>query len=207
MLSGEGNAAENGIGLISKRETLHVQRTFFVHFFAVVFHDYNVKLPGTSQLQVLCRECRTFYRSFFFFFHCRSFSLFVVAASISHFLTTATKFSWCSPNKKMSPLFFTLALDLCHLFFSMTFAGLPPTSHFLFLSLSPYSKFAGMIINLRLILQTTLIQKQFPLSVFVFIDSLINCLCFTRGGWLRLMAMQFPAKITSSCIWVAIPVE
>ena len=36
---------------------------------------------------------------------------------------------------------------------------------------------------------------------------LFNCLCFTRGGWLRLMAMQFPAKITSSCIWVAIPVE
>ena len=36
---------------------------------------------------------------------------------------------------------------------------------------------------------------------------LFNCLCFTRGGWLRLMAMQFPAKITSSCIWVAIPVD
>ena len=111
---------------------------FFVHFFAVhlpyiflyiSFHDYNVKLPGTSQLHVLCRECRTFYRSFFFF-HCRSFSPFMVAASISHFLTTATKFAWCSPNKKMSPLFFTLALDLCHPFFSMTFAGLPPTFPF-----------------------------------------------------------------------------
>ena len=45
MLSGEGN--ENGkkktttkIGLISKKETLHVQHTFFVHFFAVVLlHD------------------------------------------------------------------------------------------------------------------------------------------------------------------------
>ena len=48
MLSGEGN--ENGekttIGLISKKATLHVQHTFFVHFFAVVLHDYNVKLPG-----------------------------------------------------------------------------------------------------------------------------------------------------------------
>ena len=50
MLSGEGN--ENGektkIGLISKTATLRVQHTFFVHFFAVVLHDYNVKLPETS---------------------------------------------------------------------------------------------------------------------------------------------------------------
>ena len=50
MLSGEGN--ENGekttIGLISKKATLHVKHTFFVHFFAVVLHDYDVKLPETS---------------------------------------------------------------------------------------------------------------------------------------------------------------
>ena len=50
MLSGEGN--ENGekttVGLISKKETLHVQQTFFVHFYAVVLHDYNMKLPETS---------------------------------------------------------------------------------------------------------------------------------------------------------------
>ena len=51
MLSGrEGN--ENGekttIGLISKKKTLLMQGTFFVHFFAVVLHDYNVKLPETS---------------------------------------------------------------------------------------------------------------------------------------------------------------
>ena len=48
MLSGEGN--ENGekttMGLISKKETLHVQHTSFVYFFAVVLHDYNVKLPS-----------------------------------------------------------------------------------------------------------------------------------------------------------------
>ena len=45
MLSGEGNAGEwwkTTIGLISKKATLHVQHTFFVHFFAVVLHDYNV---------------------------------------------------------------------------------------------------------------------------------------------------------------------
>ena len=36
------------IGLISKRATLHVHHTLFVHFFTVVFHDYDVKLPETS---------------------------------------------------------------------------------------------------------------------------------------------------------------
>ena len=53
MLSDGGK--ENGekkttIGLISKKATLilHVQHTFFVHFFAVVLHEYNVKLPETS---------------------------------------------------------------------------------------------------------------------------------------------------------------
>ena len=50
MLNGEDN--ENGekttISLISKKTTLHVQHTFFVHFFAVVLHDCNVKLPETS---------------------------------------------------------------------------------------------------------------------------------------------------------------
>ena len=60
MLSGKGN--ENGdkatIGLISKKATLHTQHTFFVHFFAVVLHDYNVKLPETSLLHVLWRKFR-----------------------------------------------------------------------------------------------------------------------------------------------------
>ena len=44
MLNGEGN--ENGektiIGLISKKAA------HFLYFFAVVLHDYNVKLPETS---------------------------------------------------------------------------------------------------------------------------------------------------------------
>ena len=31
-----------------KKTSLHVQHTFFVHFFAVVLHDDNVKLPETS---------------------------------------------------------------------------------------------------------------------------------------------------------------
>ena len=51
MLNGKGNTGERGkiaIGLISKKSTLHVQHTFFVHLFAFVLHDYNVKRPETS---------------------------------------------------------------------------------------------------------------------------------------------------------------
>ena len=39
---------KKSVGLIGKKPTLHVQNPFFVHFFAGVLHDYNVKLPETS---------------------------------------------------------------------------------------------------------------------------------------------------------------
>ena len=51
MLSGEGkeNGEKKTIGLISNKKQLCMCCTlFFVHFFAVVLHDYNVKLPETS---------------------------------------------------------------------------------------------------------------------------------------------------------------
>ena len=70
MPSGEGNAGERRkitIGLISKKAALHVQHTFFVHFFAVVLHDYNVKLLVTRFMKEIS------YVFPFTFFHCRSF--------------------------------------------------------------------------------------------------------------------------------------
>ena len=47
MLSGDcnKNSQNNLVDLISEKTTLHVQHTFLVHFFAVVLHDFNVKLP------------------------------------------------------------------------------------------------------------------------------------------------------------------
>ena len=36
------------IGLISKQNNFAREAHFFVHFFAVVLHDDNVKLPETS---------------------------------------------------------------------------------------------------------------------------------------------------------------
>ena len=122
MLSSEGNAGERWkttIGLISKKVTLHGQLTFFVLFFAVVLHDYTVKRPKTF----LWRKCRTCSRSLFF--TATHFLLALVAATISHFVTTATKFSCCSSNKKNSPLFFISRSRSLSPFFSLSFAGLP----------------------------------------------------------------------------------
>ena len=50
MLSRESNAGngEKQKKSMSKKTTFHVQHTFFVHFFAVVLHDYNLKLPESS---------------------------------------------------------------------------------------------------------------------------------------------------------------
>ena len=42
--TGKNNNRSNS----KKKTTLHVQQTFFVHFFAVVLHDFTVKLPETS---------------------------------------------------------------------------------------------------------------------------------------------------------------
>ena len=39
---------KKSVDLINKKTTLHVQHTFFIHFFAVVLHDYNVELQETS---------------------------------------------------------------------------------------------------------------------------------------------------------------
>ena len=128
------------IGLISKKATLHVQHTFFVHFFAVVLHDYNVKRPETSWLHVLWRKCRACSCSLSLIFT-------LAAASISHFLKAATKFLCCSSNK----------ICLLVFFFTRSSSFLvelrrPVTLLSLFLCLSLFSRFVDMTINLHLIL-------------------------------------------------------
>ena len=105
------------IGLISKKATLHVQHTLFVHFFAVVLHHYNLKLPETSWLHVLWRKCRTCCFVHFLF----SLPLFF---TLPHFLTAATKFP------KNVSLFFISRSSSLSLFFSLSFAGLSPTFSF-----------------------------------------------------------------------------
>ena len=132
MLSGEGNAGERWkttISLISKKATLRVQQAqFFVHFFAVVLNCTTT----TWNFQKLLSY--TFYGGnvarflvHFFFFTAARFHLALVAASISHFFTAATKFSCCSSNKKCLLCFLSLTLSP---FFWLSFAGMPPTFSF-----------------------------------------------------------------------------
>ena len=135
MLSGEGN--ENGekatIGLISKKTTLHLQHTCFVHFFALVLHDYNVKFPETSWLHVLWRKCRTCPCSFFF--------------SLPHkapwwpltfriFLPPLQKFSCCSSDHKVSLLSFISRSRSLSLFFLVELRW--PVAYFLSLFVSVF---------------------------------------------------------------------
>ena len=76
----------------------------------------------------------------------------LVAASISHFLTAAKKFSRCSSHKKCFLCFLSLALALCRSFSRCASLAYRLLSLFLCVSLFLYSKFVGMTINLSLIL-------------------------------------------------------
>ena len=113
--------------------------------------------------------------SFTCFFTAANFHLALVAASISHFVTGATKFSCYSflPTKNVSFVFFSRWASLACRVLSL----------FLGLSLALYSKSVDTTINLSLILWTPRIQKQFPLSVFVFIDSLVVSPLQDAGGY------------------------
>ena len=150
MLSGEGHAGElwkTIIGLISKKATLHVQHTFFVHFFAVVLHDHNVKLPETF----LWRKCRTCSRSLFFSLpliftlHWWPLAFLILSPPLQNFHVVL-------PTKKCLLCFLSLALDLCRPFSRWASLACRLLSLFLCLSLALYSKFVDMTINLSLIL-------------------------------------------------------
>ena len=115
-------------------------------------------------------------------------------ARAAHFSCTFLCRCFARPQRETSRNFFMDEM-------SNVFQFTASLSLFLCLSLALYSKFVDMTIILSLILQKTRIQKQFPLFGFVFIDSLVVSALQTR------VAMRFPAKITSSCIWVTIPVD
>ena len=99
----------------------------------------TLKLPETSKLHVLWRKCRSRVLLTFF-----SLPLIftLVAASISHFLTAATKFLCCSSNQKNAYFAFFALSNSLSLFFSLSFAGLSPIFSF-----SPCFSFSIFHIN------------------------------------------------------------
>ena len=92
------------------------------------------------------------------------------------------------------------ALDLCRPFACWVSLACRLLSLFLCLSLAPYSKFVDMTINLILVLYTTRIQKQFPLSFLVFIDSLAASVLQEAGGYA--ISRQNNLELHLGCIWV-----
>ena len=87
------------------------------------------------------------------------------------------------PTKKCLLCFLSLALDLCRPFSRWASLACRLLSLFLCLSLALYSKFVDMTINLSLILLKTRIQRQFPLSIFLFIESLLVSALQDAGGY------------------------
>ena len=120
MISGEGNenSQNKSVGLISQKQKNYFARAahFFTHFFfAVVLHDHNgklgQKLPGYKFYggNVVCVPVPFFSLPL----------IFTLAASNSHFLTVAIKFSPYSSNKIGLLCFLSLALALSLLSTSM----------------------------------------------------------------------------------------
>ena len=177
MLSVEGNAGEwwkTTIGLISNKINFARAANFFFVYISLPLFCTTT----TWNFQKLVSY--TFYGGNIvrvlvpFFFTAAHFLLALVAASISHFVTAATKFSCCSFKKKCLLCFLFLALDLCRPFSRWASLACRLLSLFLCLSQALHFKFVDM---------TTQIQKQFPLSVFVLIDSLVVSALQDAGGY------------------------
>ena len=152
MLSSEGNAGEwwkTTIDLISKKSNFARAAHFFCTFLC---RCSNATWNFQKLLSYTFYEGNVVRVLVHFFFTAAHFYLALVAASISHFVTAATKFSCCSSNKKKCLLcFLSLALDLqlCRPF--SRWASLASRLLSLFLCLSPalYSKFVDGTINLN----------------------------------------------------------
>ena len=161
MLSGEGkeNGEKTTIGLIiDKKATLHAQHTFLYIslplFCTTTMWTENSKKFLVTRFRVEKTSYVFFcvYVFFFFFFSVLPLIFILVAASISYFLTATSKVSCCFSNKKCLRSFLSLALALCRSFPRWASLAWCLLSPFLCLSLSLYSKFVDMKINLSLIL-------------------------------------------------------
>ena len=88
-------------------------------------HATTPKIVGATMLELLRPFAISYSFLFTFILTATHFHLALVAASISYFLTAATKLPCCSSNKKMSPLLFISPSR-----FSFSCTGLPPTFSF-----------------------------------------------------------------------------
>ena len=136
----------------------------------------------------LWRKCRTWSRSLFSLL--LIFTMHLWALAFLNLSPPLQNFHVALPTKTCILRFFISRSKSLSPFFSLSFVGLPPTFSFSqSFSCSIFQICGHDNFNLSLILQTTRIQKQFPLSGFVFIR-LFSCLWFTWRPWL----CDFPPK-------------
>ena len=175
MLSGEGNAGERWkttIGISSKKANLHVPLPLFCTTSTWNFQKLlSYTFYGGNVARFLVHP----------FFTAAHFYFALVAACISHFVTAATKLSCCSSNKKISHLFFISHSRSLSPFFSLSFAGLPPT--FSFSPSFSYSIFQICGHDNKCKLNTLENTDTEKISAFRFrLHWLLSCLCFTRSA-------------------------
>ena len=130
MVSSKGNAGEwwkTAIELISKTSNFAHAAHFFCTFLCRCFAWLQCETSWNFLVAHFMEEM-SYVFSFLFFFSLPL--IFTLHWWPSHFATTVTKFSCCSSNKKMSPLFFISHSRSLSPFFSLSFAGLLPTSSF-----------------------------------------------------------------------------
>ena len=126
MLSGDGNAGEwwkTTIVLISKKATLHVQHTFFVHclalFCTTTTWNFHKRFYGRNVVRVLVHF---FSLPLTFSLHWWPLAFFILSPPLTNFHVL--------PTKKIPPLFFVSRSWSLSPFLSLSFAGLPPTFSF-----------------------------------------------------------------------------
>ena len=178
MLSGEGDAGERWkttICLISKKQLCTCSRLFWYislplfcttttwYFQKRLSYTRSRRPRGGNIVRVLVHFIFSLPIVFTLHWWPLAFLIFSLPLQNCHIVL---------PTKKMSPLFSSLALDLCRPFSRWALLAYRLISLFLCLSLALFSKFVDMTINLSLILSKTRIEKQFPLSVFVFIRAI-----------------------------------
>ena len=158
MPSGEGNAGERW--KTAKKQRWTCSALFLYISLPMLCRTTAWNFQKLFSYKFFWRKCRTCSRSLFS--TAAHFHLALVAASISPFVTAATKFS-CSSNKiniSFAIFFLSLALDLCSPFSRWASLACRLLFRFLCLSLPLFSKFVYMTITLSLILQTTRIQNH-----------------------------------------------
>ena len=139
---------------ILQKTTLHVQRSFLYISLPLLLLPCETSSVVARVVEkmsyVLTKNFDSCFPVGFFFFSLQKHIFTLLTATISYFLNAVTKFSCCFSNENRLLCFLSLSLALCRPF--SCWASLACRLPLVCLSLSLYSKFEDMKINLRSIL-------------------------------------------------------